>query len=197
MAQLRMNVYAIKRDDWNVKEFVLDDDDYLDHVPEDFCSYEELINFSAHNTKFSSLWKKVQADYIAPAGISNTITPDIGTWDGATLVLSPLAYEKLSAPLEKHGEMLPISIGGKTHYIFNCNELARVDEINSKYRKVDGEIADIECLAFNTVDVESKVAFKTTFDNCSVLYCTEYLRNLVLENKLSGIRFSDDFLSPF
>jgi len=189
-------IYRIHNDSYNFQEFQLDVDDFIDLIPED---YEELYiyKFSYHNMQLKKWWSGVESAFKTIADKPEAPIPDICTWLGASIVLSPKAFTALSELLSPYGEFLAVTCASKTYHIFNCLTLGQVDEINSAQIIENGTSMGVEKLAFNAVDVDGKIAFKTQFNHCMDLFCNESLKQKVEEAALTGIIFDENLAANF
>ncbi len=193
-----MNIYQIQPDGFKFKEFFLDQDLCLGHVPEDTAlTFVQLMRFGLYNLKLGGWWKPLKARFTTQEGLPDRPIPDLATWVEASVVLSAKAYDALHEYLSDYGEFLEISVDGNPYYIFNNHVFGLPDEINSKKEILDGENVGVEKLSFNSIDTENKLTFKTKFDSCSNLYCNEAFKKIVEDSGLTGIVFSEDFTNPF
>lgn len=164
-----MSFYIIKNDGFEYKEFALDQDDYLDFVPEDTTlTFEQLMRFGLHDVTMGGWWQEVEAKFTTPVGLSGLPTPDLHNWLEAAIVLSENAYNTLSEKLGECGELLPVKADGARYWIFNC-------------------------LNYDA----SKFAYKTKFDSCSSLYCSDEMKSLCEKENLVGVIFSTSPHNPF
>lgn len=58
-----------------------------------------------------------------------------------------------------------------------------------------GQVIGIKRLGFNDADVKAAIIFKTPFNNCTDLYCSDVVKKVVESYSLTGVVFSKD-LSP-
>ncbi len=189
-----MTIYQIQQDGFKYKEFSLDQDDYLDFVPEDSPhDIEKLMRFGLHNLEMKSWWQELTANFSVPRGLEDRPIADISIWVEACIVLSAKAHETLREPLSSYGEFLPIKFESETFYIFNPLVFGLEDEINSKKEILEGKPVGVDKLQFNTQDVEGKLVFKTKFDACSNLYCNDAFMDLCQKNNLKGLIFQESF----
>lgn len=163
-----MTHYIIKPDGFNYKEFAMDQDDYLDNVPDD-CpySFEELMRFGLNDVQLAAWWKPIEGRFTVPQGLPDRPTPDITPWVEAALILSVSAYEKVKDVMTDCGEFLQIQAHGETFYLFNC-------------------------LNYDP----NKPIYKTKFDNCSNVYCHESVKDLVENSDLNGVVFDTNYHNP-
>lgn len=180
-----MNIYAIRRDGYKYQELDLDINDFIDDFPEEI-DYGTAHDFSSENLKMAGFWKLYSTGFSEIEGQENLI-PDICNWIDATLLLSPKAHRLLGDTLVPFGEFLPIVIEGETYQIFNCLTTA---EVNDK--------ASTEThLEFDEASVGESLAFKSPFQLCQDIYCTERLKSLIEDFDLKGIVFDTRLSSPF
>jgi hypothetical protein len=167
--------------------------DYFDNVPlEREYTFDQIQSFFAYNLVLGDWWKTIETSFEPAENRSSAIIPDISSWYGSVLTLSLDAKNKLEKFLNPIGELLPITVSGDQFYLFNCFEIGIHDEINSKYLKSEGEIIGIDLISFNETDVKNKLVFKTKFDNCGTIYCTDKFKDLVASLNLNGLKFSND-----
>ena len=86
------NVYAVRNDKFNYQELALDIKDIADKAP-DNIRYLDLLQFSMNNVSMKPWWKPIKASFSPIEGLEESLIPDIGTWIGASLFLSPKAYQ--------------------------------------------------------------------------------------------------------
>jgi hypothetical protein len=147
--------------------------------------------------------KSVAHEWVAPeasffksenfAGSEETI-PDVTMWKLGYLVLSPKAYEKLKVCLSPSGEFLPITIDGKTFYLFSplyiiadkaTDKSNAVDIIDSGVHLGQGNVTFDEAL----LKKENITVFKTNTDKLVFSYCTEVFKGLIEDNGFKGLVF--------
>ena len=186
-----MAVYALRRDYDKYQELILTYDDYFDNVPADReYTLDQIESFFSYGLALKDWWKTIETSFEPADPSVLTVIPDLCSWHGSVLVLSLDAKNKLEKYLDPLGEFLPITASGDQFYLFNCFETGVLDDINSKYRKLDGEIIGIERISFYEADVKDKLVFKTKFDNCGTLYCTDKFKDLIATLNLKGLVFS-------
>lgn len=189
--------YLIMNDGYKYQELTLEIEDILDIVPEDGTyDISDIYSFSVKNISFKPWWKPVKTGFTPIGGDKKAPIPDISLWIGATLVLSSKAHHALRELLEPHGELLPVDCTGKDFYIFNCLELAQVNEAQSEQIFSEGQIVGIKKLVFDD-DIAGKAAFKSKYAGCQDVFCNQILKNTILENKLSGVVFSETLVREF
>lgn len=169
-----MEIYAIRSDGYDFQELDLEVDDFIEHMPEDL-NYNTIHDFSLENLSLLPYWKPLRTGFSKIIGKKNQI-PDISNWIGATLVLSPKAYRLLNELLTPFGEFLPVLIEQDTFYIFNCLTIATASYNNAN-------------LMFDANDISEKIIFKTPEQHCIDIYCTNKLKNVIIDFELSGITF--------
>jgi hypothetical protein len=190
------NVFLIRNDNYKYQELGLEVDDFIDLIPED---YDELTihDFSYHNLELSPWWKNVEAEFVQIEHAPSSPVPDISCWIGATLALSPKAYDAVGDLLKPFGEFLPISCNDSTYYLFNCRTFGQVDERQSEQNIVDGEIMSVKRLQFDVVDVQDKVVFKTQYNRCLDMFCGPAFKQRVESKNLSGIVFDTELARQY
>lgn len=154
-------------------------------------SSKEFLNFPVLNLELKSWWKPFTTGFKEVN--SGEEVPDITTWLGSTLVLNTKAKLALSEILMRHGEFLPIFVEGEEFYIFNCMEMVGVDEDQSKL----GEFGIPQSIVFMEKEIAGLNLFKTLFDSCADLYCSEKFKQCVEEEGLRGISFQSDLTRIF
>jgi hypothetical protein len=188
-----MSIYAIRMDYEKYQELTLTYDDYFDNVPvEREYTFDQIESFFSYNLALSDWWKTIETSFEPAERRTSAVIPDICWWHGSVLALSLDAKNKLEKYIGSLGEFLPITVAGDQFYLFNCFELGIHDEINSKHRKIDGEIIGVDRISFNEADVKNKLLFKTKFDNCGTIYCTDKFKDLITSLNLKGLVFSSD-----
>jgi hypothetical protein len=188
-----MSVYAIRKDYEKYQELTLTYNDYFENVPADReYTFDQIMSFFSYNLALNDWWKTIETSFESAEGCESAVMPDLCKWHGSVLVLSLNAKNKLEKYLGSMGEFLPITVSGTPFYLFNCFEFGVHDEINSKYQKSEGEIIGIDHISFNEEDIKNKLVFKTKFDNCGTLYCTDQFKDLVTSLDLNGLKFSSN-----
>ena len=188
-----MSVYALRKNYDKYQELVLTYDDYFDNVPvEREYTLDQIESFFSYDLALGDWWKPVETSFEQAEHRTSAVIPDLCSWHGSVLALSLDAKNKLEEYLDPLGEFLPITVTGDQFYLFNCFEIGVHDDINSKHRKLDGEIIGVDRIAFNEADVKNKLVFKTKFDNGGTLYCTDKFKDLVASLNLKGLVFSSD-----
>lgn len=193
-----MPSYLVRNDGYKYQEFGLHILDVIGVNPGKYkYSHIEMIHFSLNNISFKDRWNPIQSKFIPIGGKSNVPIPDICRWMGATLILSPKAYESLSELLAPYGELLPVQVGDDIFHIFNCMTYAKVDESRSERTYTGSVIDEIKKIVFDSDDVTNKIAFKTDFNQCIDIFCNEQLKNAVDKSKLTGVIFSENLAPEF
>lgn len=188
-------IYAIRNNGFSFQEFSLPITEVMSFAPAS-VDQKQVMKFHYNNLALSTWWpNQLQASFKQIPDKPPASIPDICEWRAACLVLSPKSHELLKTALAPFGELLPVLIENKTYYIFNCLTLGMVDEINSKQDIQNGAFMGIKHIQFNSVDVERKSIFKTTFDRCSTVYCDEKIKSIAEANQLTGIEFRSDLIS--
>lgn len=191
-----MTPYIIRNDGYNFQQFGLEIGDLTDIIPPD-TEAAKVYDFSLHNFSFKNFWKDVHTSFIPVEGHKDDPLPDICRWIGATLVLSPKAFSLLSDLISPFGECLSVDVNGETYTIFNCLTFADVDKENSAQRIKHGEIMGITKLAFDAVDITDKILFKTDYNRCLDIFCTDAFKMAVEKNNLTGLSFSTELAPEF
>jgi hypothetical protein len=190
-----MTIYRINNDGWKYQDPSIDLERVIANVPE---AIEDSIafQFPQHNLALASTWSTVPLSFKQIMPDSQDV-PDICTWHGACLILSPKAYDAIGQLISPFGEFLPVDYEGAVYQIFNCRTFGRTDDINSKVEQFDGIPMGAEKLAFNAVDVIDKVIFKTQLNRCASCFCGDLLKEAIEKAGLCGIRFETDLTHIF
>lgn len=157
---------------------------------------DNFLDYSHHNLSLAEAWVDVGGTF-EDVGLKNTRKPDITIWNGANFVLSQQAWQSTAEQLKPFGEFLPITVENEPYYIFNCRELVNVDQENSEANIIDGVWLGVNKLVFNESTVSESLIFKTTFDRCAALYCTDTFKTFIETLHLEGLNFHTDLLSGF
>lgn len=122
--------------------------------------------------------------------------PDIYIWNNSFLMLSEKAKAKLEPTLKAFGEFLPItSAKKKPLYLFSCQSVINPNTEKSEIFYEGSAPAGIKSIAFDSSSVGTHTVFKTNFDCCTNLYCTETFKKEVEKYGFSGIIFNEDLSS--
>jgi hypothetical protein len=190
-----MTVYRINNDGWKYRDPQIDLEAVIANVPEDIED-TMAFQFPQHNLALANTWKPVRLEFkeLPP---DPQKPPDICTWHGACLILSPKAYDAIGQLISPFGEFLPVDYNGTEYMIFNCRTLGRTDDINSKVEQFEGVPMGVEKLAFNAVDVIDKVIFKTPLNYSACCFCGDLFKGAVEKAGLRGIRFETNLTHVF
>jgi len=178
-------IYKLKTDTPHYKELDLVIDDFIESRPEN-TTEDAIFDFALENTQMADWWPTPDTELIGSQ--ANMKTPDISLWVDASLVLSPRAYRLLGDTLKPSGEFLPITVGKEVFYIFNCLITTEADEDASEIETFNGEVVSVTKVAFKPESIESKLIFKSPFQGCLSLYCSEYLITLINDFELLGLQ---------
>ena len=186
------NFYVLKYTDYRYMMLGLDALDIIRKAPRDIgLEFDDIMAFSRRDTRFASWWREPEVSFTPNEGIEKALIPDVVIWPaGAALVLSPKAYRMLGDLLKVCGELLPVRVMNESQpfWIFNCLVKKNVDPAKSAW-KYEGDVPiQIDSIGFTEND-DDPVIFKTDFDNCSFLYCSERFKAAVVELGLEGISF--------
>jgi len=190
-----MTTYTIRNDGYSFQELDLEIDDFIDARPKG-VDESIVLDFSLENYSMISWWPTPDTEFVAIDEQSAPI-PDICRWIDASLVFSAKAHRLLGELLIPFGEFLPLTIRGEAFYIFNCLTLAKVNEDFCEKNIYKGEEAGIKTLVFDETDVADKLVFKTIYDSCMNLYCSERFKNVVTDYALTGVVFSEKLVEDF
>ena len=191
-----MTVYAIRNDGYDFQELDLEIDDFIDARPKG-VDERLVLDFSLENYAMSSWWPRPDTEFVAIDDDADAPIPDICKWIDASLVFSSKAHRLLGDTLKPFGEFLPLTIRGEAYYIFNCLTLAKINEELCEKNIYKGEEMGIKSLVFDENDIVDKLVFKTTYDSCMDLYCSERLKNIVQDYQLTGVVFSQKLVEDF
>lgn len=176
----------------NINDFQdldIDPFDFVEAMAErNGLTYSEFERFAWDNRAFGADWVDIGAEFM-PGGKKKP-KPDIAMWSGPFLMLAPKAHKALSAALAPFGELLPFSVDNETWHLFNCLTLAEADESRSQPLTADGHWLGVKQLEFTDAETRGKLVFKTTYNRCTELYCSDTLVELIEENGLTGLEFS-------
>lgn len=71
------------------------------------------------------------------------------------------------------------------------------DEERGRQIEEQGQVLDVEALSFCDRDVGDCLVFKTTYDSCRSLFCTERFRDLVRSDGFGGLSFGECLAGAF
>ena len=117
--------------------------------------------------------------------------PDLSTWRETGLVLSPKAFKVLETVIAPYGEFVSFDCSGEEYRIFRCTKVIPADMERSRKLTEDGLDLEIQHLNFVSSEVGTTTIFCTDFDNHANLFCSERFRSVVLNEKLTGLEFSE------
>lgn len=190
-----MIVYRINNDGWKYRDPSIDLEQVIANVPEEIED-SVAFHFPQHNLALVGTWTPVRLSFKQLLPDPQDV-PDICTWHGACLILSPKAYNAIGQLISPFGEFLPMDYEGAVYRIFNCRTFGRADDINSKAEQFEGIAMGAEKLAFNTIDVIDKAIFKTQLNYCACCFCGDLFKNAVEKAGLRGIRFESNLTHIF
>ncbi len=150
-----------------------------------------FMRYSWDNLSLKDAWVDQGGSFDAVKGLKTTQKPDITTWNGANLLLTPKTYNYLKEHLESHGEFLPITIDEQGHYLFNCMNVVTTDKSQSEADIVNDLWMGVKSIEFEKETVYNNLIFKTRFDRCSSLYCGQEFKNLIELSALEGLIFME------
>lgn len=159
---------------------------------------KKLMHFSKHNIELADAWEGVSGHFAPIEGVSGSPSiPDVSVWAKGTLVVSQNARDRLKAALAPHGEFLPVTTPEGPFWVFNCLTMVPADDDRSRRVEEQGQVLDVEALAFRDSDIGDNLVFKTDFDSCRSLFCTAALRDLLKDEGLRGLSFGDTLAGAF
>ncbi|MCL6272271.1 hypothetical protein M3P05_20340 [Sansalvadorimonas sp. 2012CJ34-2] len=177
-----MSIYKILVNHEEFGYFELD----LDRVLS-FLGDELFMSFTENSSSLKKAWKPVSWEFIE--SVSSTL-PDISCWGNGCLIFSKKAKDILYEHIDKDGEFLELT--NKKYWVFNCLSRAKAD-INKSEEILDrGVHSGLKALNFNPKKVVEKNIFKTDFDYYAGFYCSEKIKNLIKDHRLSGIKATND-----
>ena len=191
-------LYAIRNDGINYQELDLEILDILDmnDNPPANVDLDDILDFNVRNTAMKSWWPTPDTKFKNIEGASSSSIPDISYWIDASLVLSPKAYRMLGDMLQPSGEFLPVSVGKDTYYIFNLFVLGEADVEKCKH-----DIHDDIQLGLNHLEFKESAAqhliFKSTYESCLTVFCSDRFKNAVEDLGLKGIIFDTNLIEIF
>jgi len=156
-----------------------------------------FMSYGWDNLSLKDAWVDQGGSFVSVEGLKADKRPDITTWNGANLVLSPKAYDLLHERLSLYGEFLPITIDGETNHIFNCMNVVYADKTQSKADIVNDLWMGIKSIGFESEDIAQNLVFKSKFDRCGAIYCGDDFKALVESLGLEGLLFLDDLVGDF
>ncbi|WP_441004010.1 hypothetical protein [Pseudocolwellia agarivorans] len=116
---------------------------------------------------------------------------------GNFLVLNARAYECLSKVISEYGEFSPLRTDGEELFLFNPLYFGKEDISLTEKAYLDGYEDGLKSLVFDNDDISGKLLFKSKLQGGLSIYCTDDFKNILSDNKLCGLTFSSDLLSPF
>lgn len=188
-------VYKLSMNNTDYYNLDLDLGDLGDEL-EGALGEDGFYDYGWNNTALKEHWVDIGAEYV-DVELNNQRAPDVTTWNGANLVLSPQAYSALKETLEPYGEFLPLTIGDESYHVFNCLKVVDVDKSVSQANVVNDLWMGVKSIGFDAETVRNNIIFKTRFDRCSALYCNDEFKALIEKFGLEGLIFHEDLLSEF
>ncbi|MBU6953250.1 hypothetical protein [Hahella sp. HN01] len=183
-----MTIYRIVNNDRCFNQFCFDRDNFLDKV-ENVPETRKYMMFGFHNLSLKKLWGDYCGSFTPYEGEEINSIPDLQVWTGATLIMSPLAYNALSSLLLPYSECLPVTCGGQVFHLFNCLTSIDADEEKSERVEDNGFVASVSKLEFKPTD---RLVFKTRYDNHSSLYCQDQVKQVIEREGLQGIQLQSN-----
>jgi len=184
-------IYLIHPDYQLYKSFVLDN-----KVVRKALGSETLFHFSRAPQSYLDGWQPFEIGFAALGVSEKAAMPDIMVRNGRLFLTAP-AFAALGGLLEKHGEFLPVTYGGKDGHLFNVLSLAEsVKGIDTKL-STKNEFGEVQSLAFHEDKVKGLLLFRTAFDGYMGIYCTEGFKAAIDESNFKGLIFSNDIGSIF
>ncbi len=188
-------VFAIRNDGYGFQTLDLSLLDVARHAPDDL-NPDDVLKFSQQNASWADWWQVPDTRFIANEDYEKAQVPDISTWQGATLVLSPKASRYLAETLKTCGELLPVKIGDETFHIFNCLTLGQEDREKSAYEYAGDTPIALSLLVFQ-LSALTNIAFKSKFESCLTVFCIEKLKAAAEQYQLTGVIFDSCLIETY
>jgi hypothetical protein len=181
-------IYVLQNDFENTYSLFIDGIDLLTKMPSYKARYFAQTRLAE--------WVEPQATFYRSEhfkGIEGTL-PDISNWATGVLVFSPTAHSLLASELANCGEFLPISLEGKTYYLFNTLYVIpdeAVDESNAVERVDSGVHFGRGNVSYDEMFLErEKVAvFKSNTNKLLHSFGTERFKKLYESKGFKGLTF--------
>lgn len=190
-----MKTYKISFDHLNFLNLSINKKKLMLAVGKGIGGSKAFMSYSWDNLSLKDAWVDQGGSFVQPEGLKATQKPDITTWNGANLVLSPRAYDLLMPKLDDYGEFLPITIDNAPFYIFNCRNVVEADKSQSESDIVDDLWMGVKSIGFSDDAVANNLIFKTRFDRCSTLYCGDEFKKHIDSLEFKGILFQENLVS--
>lgn len=187
--------YAIRGDGFGYQSLDLTLLDIARFAPVDLDP-DLVMDFSRQNNRLSDWWRAPQTSFVVNEGVEDKGIPDISTWIGASLVLSPRAYRYLGDTLKVLGELLPVTVGGNTFHIFNCLTLGEEDPESCEYEMLGDVPFQLLRLGFKE-SAGSLTVFKSNYEACLSVFCNQRFKDTLEELKLTGVALEEQLVSPY
>lgn len=188
-------IFAIRNDGFGYQSLDLTILDLARLAPQDMDP-DAVMDFSRENSSLADWWKTPETRFIANEGVEDRGIPDISTWIGATLVLSPKAYRYLGDTLKGYGELLPVKVGDEIFYIFNCLTKGEEAPELCEYEMLGDVPIQLLKLGFKE-SVQSLTVFKSDYEACLTVFSNQKLMDAVEEFKLNGVIFDENLVQQF
>lgn len=193
-------IYAIRNNGFGYRSLDLTLLDIARFAPEDI-EPDAVLEFNTQNSAMSPWWKTPDTAFVANDGVEDLGIPDLSTWIGASLVLSPKAYRYLGDTLKEAGELLPVTVNNETFYIFNCHSLGKEslgeeDLDQCDYEMIGDTPVQLDKLAFQD-SAKELTAFKSRYETCLTVFCNERLKSAVESYELTGVVFDRVLVEGF
>ncbi|WP_160152919.1 hypothetical protein [Microbulbifer sp. ALW1] len=187
--------YAIRNDGFGYQGLDLTLLDIARFAPEDIDP-DAVLDFSRTNSQLAEWWQTPDTRFVSNEGVRDLGIPDISTWIGASLVLSPKAYRYLGDTLKSYGELLPVTVGSETFFIFNCTQMGEEDLGASEYETQEGIPIQLLNLTFKD-SVQAFPVFKSSYESCLTVFCNERFMRAVEDFKLTGVVFDENLVPQY
>ncbi|GLS25534.1 hypothetical protein [Marinibactrum halimedae] len=138
-----------------------------------------MVNFLCENTEYHG-----------------DVMPDITEHYGR-LFLNQKAYDILHNVIKDDGEFLPVIYSNTEGYIFNPLQVAESVEGLNQSLSLKDEYGNRKSIVFYEDRVREFKIFKTKFDSYINSFIQLEVKELIEENQLKGVYFTEDLGDPF
>lgn len=155
---------------------------------------ETDFNIDPSPISYFDQWQTMKVDFYDDAPGANTI-PDIAMRVGK-LFLSEKSYSVLHKILAPHGEFLPVIYDSGKGYIFNCLDLAETYGAVNESLSMHDPMNDRFSIVFREKLLTGVNIFRSQVD-LNGLFCSEEVKEIIVNSKLTGVEFVEDVGHPF
>lgn len=185
-------IYVIQPDVTRYLSFVLDGKEVRRKLGRD-----TMFHFDPSPKSYIDHWKTIEIDFAKLSGGPRGDMPDMIVRNGR-LFLTGSAYQRLAETIKQDAEMLSVTYGeGESGYL--CNVLTIAEELGALDEKLSTKngFGELQSLSFHEDKLNGVALFRTFFDSCMGLYCSEAFKTLVETAGLKGVLFSADLGNVF